>query len=484
MPKSKGHKFWNKFTAWASHEGQIRVEMLEALEEFVVSPGRVPADAREPVQLLFEGWFLMERALTRARMTPIELFIRTHARPLKPTELAVYRRFAAENHFGFFKVEDSCPGESMELRLMPGGEVFHVVEVEGSKGAGKGSYLITRILPFEDHWAMPSLVGAYPSGETYPLDRSFGETGGQLKPGELRPRHVLPLFMPKVDWMREGVPRVKARLAMLLQRWGVSDIKASAVEKDIAAAHARRDLSHPLLKEILQRAPSAGEAAEAVEVLTAWWNLTIPKEEQQFPRGPKEMMLLKDLERVVGQEITEKVLEDLEQATKRVRAKTQAWLHAPQVELGGKTPLQVIGEERKALGNPREELDISFIPNRLDLGEQVGEGARLANRGTDYLIKKDAARALESFEKAYASMKDDPAVFRVLGKMATAYVMLGKREPALEMLRAALKANPDYEVARNNLQLLESMTSEEFTRKHRSGFFEKANVVSEEERSR
>lgn len=55
--------------------------------------------------------------------------------------------------------------------------------------------------------------------------------------------------------------------------------------------------------------------------------------------------------------------------------------------------------------------------------------------------------------------------------------MAGNREEALAMLKAALKANPDYEVARDNLGLLESLSPEAFDRKHRSGFFKKMNFI-------
>ncbi|MFA5137644.1 MAG: tetratricopeptide repeat protein [Elusimicrobiota bacterium] len=478
MPKSKAHKYWNKFAGWASHEGQIRAEMPEALDEFFVSPSRIPEDSRHQVQQLFEGWFFLERRIVRANLTPIELFLKAPECKSKAGERDIYRRFADENRFGFFKVEDTVPGESMELRLMPDGDLFHVAEVEGSKSAEKGSYLITRLIPFEDHWVLCGLVGAFPSDASYMFDRSFGETGRKLKPGELRPRHVLSLFMPKVDWEREGLPRVKARLAMILQRWGVVDVTASMVDEDILAAHERRELTHPLLKTILGHAPSADDAAEAVAVLAAWWNLTLP--ERPSPRGPKETMLLADLQRVVGDKVLAELPDDPKKAEELARAMTRTWLNTPQKELDGKTPVEVMGEERKALGDPREELGVSILPTKLEIGTQEMEGVMFANQARAHLLKKDAARALECLQKAYASMKGHHAAFRVLGNMATAYVMLGRREDALETLRAALKANPDYDLARDNLHLLEGMTPDEFAAKHRDGFFEQMNVVTEE----
>lgn len=477
MGKSKGHKYWNRFSAWTRTEGQVRVEVPDALEEFFGDPSRIPADARRQVEMLFDGWFCLDRKLTRARMTPLELYMRSMRRELSAAELAIYERFAKENRFGLFKVEETRPGESFDLRPMSGGPLLRVLDVAGSESARKGAYLVTRLLPFEDHWTMPNFVGSYPAEAGYDFDRLFGEGGREA--GELRPRDVLRLYIPKIDWTREGLPRVKARFAMVLQRWCVADITAATVEKEIRAAHERRDMLHPLLKPILERAPSEAEAKEAMELLTAWWNLTLPEpEEKVFPRGPKEMMLLRDLQRAIGDQVTDLALEDSQKAAELTRELTRKWMDAPQKELGGKTPAQVIRQERESLANPREELGISIVPTRMELPAQEQESVRLANEGTDFLIKKDAARALELLEKAYAGMKGRRDACRVLGKMATACMMLGRRERALELLRAALQADPDYDVARNNLQLLESMSAAEFKRKHKAGFFQNVNVVA------
>ena len=61
--------------------------------------------------------------------------------------------------------------------------------------------------------------------------------------------------------------------------------------------------------------------------------------------------------------------------------------------------------------------------------------------------------------------------------MALAAVRLGRREEAIGILRASLKLDPDYETARNNLRLLESMSEEEFQFRHEDGFFDKIAEV-------
>ena len=58
--------------------------------------------------------------------------------------------------------------------------------------------------------------------------------------------------------------------------------------------------------------------------------------------------------------------------------------------------------------------------------------------------------------------------------------MLGKHEKAEEALRAALRVNPDYTIARNNLHMLANMSEDEYQEKLKSGFFKILNQISED----
>jgi tetratricopeptide (TPR) repeat protein len=118
----------------------------------------------------------------------------------------------------------------------------------------------------------------------------------------------------------------------------------------------------------------------------------------------------------------------------------------------------------------------------LEIGEDEAQGAQLANEGIKLLMDRKPTQALELLQKAYPLMKKHPDNFRVLGNIATAYAMLGNREDAMAMLRAALKANPDYDLARDNLHRLGILTPEEFRRLHKAGAFEKMNIINDKGR--
>jgi len=477
MDKSRAHKYYNKFAGWAKHVGAVEAERVTAMEEFFVNPSRIPADCADQVTGLFEDWFLMERRLLHQGMTPLELFLHDNGRKLKEKKAEVYRRFAKENRYGVFKIEEVLPGEGLILKQTTGEGPFRVRDAMASKSGAEGEYLAARLFPFEDHWTFSSYVAGLPGEARYELDRLLS-VGPRPREGErIRPRDVLRFYMPPVDWEREGLVRVRARLSMILQKWGVSDVTAAMVEEDILAAHAEKAKSHPLSEVVLKRAPSFAETQEATAVLTALWNLTLPGDE---PRpGPREMALMRDLIRCVREEVPAQKKGTTAGSAEWAKSFSDAWMENPQADLGGRTPRQVILEERKTLGNPSQEVGFSVLHKELQGPVGEAEGAELANEGRRFISAGDGRKALEIYEKAYRLMKGSPDVFRILGNLATAHVMLGHRDEAMEALRAAIKVNPDYEIARNNLQMLSNMSDEEFKAKHDGGFFGKMQFIKE-----
>jgi len=59
--------------------------------------------------------------------------------------------------------------------------------------------------------------------------------------------------------------------------------------------------------------------------------------------------------------------DEIEKAIKELQRK---WLHEPQEELDGKTPFQVMEEEREKINSPRKDFPISFNINPIDLDSQ------------------------------------------------------------------------------------------------------------------
>ncbi|MBI4669132.1 MAG: hypothetical protein HY747_08100 [Elusimicrobia bacterium] len=484
MPKSKAHKYFGKFQGWTRHNGTINAERTRAAEEFFINPAKIPKESVVLVSNLCEDWFLFDRRLTHSNKTPLELFIDTQQRKLPAKDLAIYRRFLETHCFGIFRAEDFQYGEWLDLKAMPDGKIHRVFDQTGSSNIEKGAYLIARLISFEDHWATSSFVASIPEESRYILDRGFGEKTKGLDAYALRPRDVLSFFMPKINWEEEGLPAVKAKMASILERCHTG-ITVSEIEKECRKAHQNRESEAPIFEKIIAQAPSHAQMREAMDVLRVFWNLTLPQftpslDKRTLNKGPKEMMLVRDMEMVVAAKLNEKDWTDEKQGLEASKAITLSWLDAPQKELAGKTPKEVILEEREALGNPQKEVGYLIAPSRIPIAAQAAEGERLANLGRKQLAGREPNKALETYLKAYKLLKAERQVsFRILGNIATCHAMLGDREKAAEYLRAALMVNPDYRVARDNLHILESMTPDEFQRLHREGFFNKQNLITE-----
>jgi len=476
VAQSKAHKYFNKFTGWARREGMVAVEEPEAMDEFFVGPSRVPQADLNLVGALFQDWFLMERKLTRCAMTPLDLFIKSNRGRFDKDEKAVYREFQGNSRFGIFKLSARKAGEWLDLAPVPKGEVCRVIDIQASESGQEGDFLIARLFPFQAHWALSSFVARLPNDAGYHLERLLRSRGNDLKDEPIRHRLILGLFIPPVEWEKEGLNRVRARLSSVLQRWRVTDITVAQIEEDIRVAHEKAAKEHPLSKIVISRAPSAEAVKEVMPLLQAMWNLTLTGDVPKA--GPRERSLILDLQRVVMERLSPGKTEDPDVFKSRARQVTREWLAKPQKELGGKSPQETILAERKALGNPQQEIGYEMQMTELAPGKEEARGASLVHQAMDRLKAGEHQAALALLKEAYPLVKDHPEAFRILGNMATAYVMAGNREEALAMLKAALKANPDYEVARNNLGLLESLSPDEFRRKHGSGFFKKMNIIT------
>jgi hypothetical protein len=479
MPKSKAHKYWNKVRGWALRAGEVKAEESRGLEEFFVNPNRIPQEQRHLAMGLFIDWFLFDRKLTSSRLTPLELFIRVRQKEkkIKEEDLAIYRRFHETNRFGVFKIEDISPGEWIDVKAISGGEILRIFEEQGTQGFKRGDYFISRLLAYEDHWAMSVATLAFPDKSRYIFDRTFSEEGKTPSSDGLRPRDALRLFMPKIDWEKEGLVQVRARLASILQRLNI-DIQVSQIEENIKDAHAKKLTESRLVQDVLKRMPRNSDLQEASELCGAIWNMTIAEcdpsiDLRMLRNGPIERMLLHDMQRMIQRNFVNTGSLNPNSADPVIRDAIGKWLNEAQQELGGKTPREAILQERKALGNPQEDVGYEISVKTIEASPSEQEAYQSLEKADKALTGGRAEQAIPLYQDAYQHLKGYPDSHKILGNWATAHAMLGDRDKALELLRNSLKINPDYQVARDHLHLLESMSPDEFERQRRCGLFGK-----------
>ena len=268
-------------------------------------------------------------ASSRGAADPLDLFLKTNQRRFDNSEAAVYREMAQDSRFGIFKLTARKAGEWLDMTPLPRGEACRVIDQKGSEDGREGQFLIARLFRFQDHWALSSFVARLPDAAGYHLERLMQSRGNELKDEPIRHRFILGLFMPPENWEKEGLHRVRARLASILQRWRVSDITVAQIEEDILAAHKIFAKEHPLSKVILGKAPSAEAIKEVTPLLQAMWNLTLAGDTPK--PGPMERTLLGDLQRFVMSRLTdEEMARDGFRPTEAVFSRRGSSLRSPE----------------------------------------------------------------------------------------------------------------------------------------------------------
>lgn len=85
---------------------------------------------------------------------------------------------------------------------------------------------------------------------------------------------------------------------------------------------------------------------------------------------------------------TSEIIED-RKTIHHIKTTKFRWLATPKEELGGRTPVDLILEERKALGNPQEEVGFSVQFNQLEPGKEIVDKAeKIFNEGTRMLSER------------------------------------------------------------------------------------------------
>jgi tetratricopeptide (TPR) repeat protein len=127
------------------------------------------------------------------------------------------------------------------------------------------------------------------------------------------------------------------------------------------------------------------------------------------------------------------------------------WLEKAQQELNGKTPKQVILEERRKMGNRREDLPLALhIRQARDFN--YNKAKNLFFRAMDFYEQGSYQEAIEFLEQV---IQIDPLNYKVWGNMAACYGQLGNGIKAKRCLLKALSINTDYEIAKINLKNFE-----------------------------
>jgi len=192
------------------------------------------------------------------------------------------------------------------------------------------------------------------------------------------------------------------------------------------------------------------------------WNNFISQQKGYIEKGPIETALIHASMAYIQSKINPKRFKDEKRVSQRAEKLLEEWLKTPRQELDGKTPEEVILQERQRLGNPEKRIKFRINITTLTPGEEVVQKANEAfAKGRQLLLENKPKEAIEAY-KEYISLHSQNYV--VWHNMGIAYILLMDRINAENCFKKALEIKPDYELAKRNLEILNNATQQDIER--------------------
>ena len=199
-----------------------------------------------------------------------------------------------------------------------------------------------------------------------------------------------------------------------------------------------------------------------LKLLHALWNkmphesmggLSPEERLKSFVRGTQERALLGEMAGFLHKMVKPDRYRDMKKLDAAIAKAQEKWLDTKTPELDGKSPREIILEERRRLGNESTDILIRVSARPFHITTRMEKKAKELYEAALGLTGQGRYKeALDKYRR-YIEICDQDHI--VWGNMGVANIMLGNKKEALRCLYRALALKPDYEIAKNNLRLLE-----------------------------
>jgi len=314
---------------------------------------------RESAELRFLDYFLFSYSSIHYRKTPLEVFLSKKLSDFNKKDRKIYSAFRF-NIYSAFEVLKVALGSHFIARDLSSTKVYKIRENRGTYYLEEGDFIIARVLPYEKDYALAHISLLLPKNISYLAKREWKRMSEKTKE-KPDPLLLERTFYQKEKTREENLEIVEKNLRRKLKKYmGKKAITIRQLKKKI------NKTTDPakILKELTEKIdfPSSKEFVEFQDLFNLFWNLSSreefggksPEEKIKEVMGPKEKELVKDLTSYIASKIDPDKFSSQEELERKVEEYKNKWLSEPQPELNGKTPWQVITEERKRLGSPRK----------------------------------------------------------------------------------------------------------------------------------
>jgi len=347
-------------------------EMEEEEEKFFGPNPQVyypTSEERESARLRFLDYFLFSYSSSHYKKTPLEVFLSKRLSDFNIKHRKIYSAFRF-NIYSAFEILKVAIGSHFIAKDLSSNKVYKIRENRATYYLKEGDFIIARILPYEKDYALSHINLLLPKNASYLVKREWKRMSekNKEKPDPLLLERV---FYQKEKIIEENLEIVEKKLRRKLKKYmGKKAITIRQLRKKINKSADPAKVLKELTKKI--DFPSSEEFVEFQKLFNLFWNLSSreelggksPEERIKEVMGPKERELIKDLTSYVASKIDPEKFSSQEELKRKVEEYKNRWLSEPQPELNGKTPWQVIIEERKRLGILRKDFPfkISVTP--------------------------------------------------------------------------------------------------------------------------
>ncbi len=450
-------EMYERINAFVQDHPDIEEEVIDQEEEFF----RLSlSGVNNPGQLFFD-WFIFDYKLPKYNKRLFDVFLREMKKEIPDDLCKVYAK-AGKDTFSFFKVKAVKIGKQFIAEDILTGSQYRVFETSATKFIGKGDYLIGRLLAFDEAFIVASQCLFYPQ-------KDYDIFGMLLKNISRAPSERLDAFDVYKALFPQVIPEqlsAKEKFELLCKEGGLSDddIEDILLEIRIAIKDKKTVPPQQVLSRWLKklRPPQEFDMEEFMDTFTAMWNKLAGEIYPATDKGPLEIALINLCMQTIQHEFplpdnpTKKELQNL---SKKSRQLMDKWYITPRKELAGKSPKEIILQERAQLGNPQKDFGFEFNIERSVVDEHMEkQGEKLFYEAGGYMKSGKYEKALACYEK-YLKLWDGNHV--VWHNMAVCHVMLLQKRKAEQCLKQALTLKPDYKLALDKYEELTSMYKED-----------------------
>lgn len=388
---------------------QFEKEIIRAEREFFNKVDFDIEDSfkrRDEDTAMFNEWFIFDFKLSNGK-TPLEDFYERNPYNLNLVRLQIYKDLQ-ENYFGFYEVKEVKLGEGLTLENLHTGKIYQVREYSGTFYLKEGQVFSTRVGKVGDHY---ELAGSQPSIGPIRLDAYYKKLLSREK-----------ILNPKI--LRDSFMRSKKSA-------GFKDKSEKIGEKFSSLEEAKENLKKALTKYDLEKFVNTETIKE--------WIYNYPTEKDESPLFG--LNILSGLLNPDRDDYSEALMELIDSFN-------NFYIFCPQKKLGGKSPLE-----------KKKEHEEKGIPPDLMLSCQkfpLWGWNKKYSKALQYMREGKFKQALKKLNEVFKYLLENKTtffeVYRFYANKGVCHFALGEAERGKFMLEIAVKLNPFYDFAKNQLK--------------------------------